>query len=152
MNSIKKVRLIVFGSIGILAILVFFFGSPNQNLPENNDEQSTHEQMDWDSIAEAINARNNINNRNASGAPQQTVVNGWTTIDWLELISEQLQSLSNQDQSSTSNNVATNNDNRTSLLLLLLVFGACFEWATKDLQLDMTTIKQENLEEAGSIS
>jgi hypothetical protein len=36
-----------------------------------------------------IEAINDSNNARTEGAPQQTVVNGWTTIDYLQLLAEQ---------------------------------------------------------------
>lgn len=114
MNKIQKIRLIGFGVLATLSILIFLVGGPR-------DSFGSTEQGNWEAVAESINSRNRINNSNTSGAPQQTVVNGWTTVDWLELISEQVQ---------------TNVDRRVPALLLLLVVGACFEWATKDLKLE----------------
>ena len=88
-----------------------------------------------------INNRNRANNANASGAPQQTVVNGWTTIDWLELISEQLNEMPQENQ------VTAGIDERVPTLLLLLVLGACFEWATKGIRLeDKVTEKEMSVE------
>lgn len=132
MNKLlQKIRLIGFSCIGALALIIFLLGGPSQNVYE------TAQEINWEDTAELINTRNHVNNENASGAPQQTVVNGWTTIDWLELISEQLNELPQHNQ------VTTNIDNRVSSLLLLLVLGACLEWATKGIQLEDKKIKQE---------
>lgn len=128
---LQKIRLIGFSCIGALAIIIFLLGGPSQNVYESAQG------IDWEDTAESINLRNHINNENASGAPQQTVVNGWSAIDWLELISEQLNELPQQNQ------VTTTIDNRVSLLLLLLVLGACLEWATKGIQLEDEKVKQE---------
>jgi hypothetical protein len=54
------------------------------------------------------------NNAATDGAPQQDVVNGWTTIDYLELLSVQ------QEES----------DNRRDTLLLLALVGGAFGLAT----------------------
>jgi hypothetical protein len=37
----------------------------------------------------AIEANDNVNNASTAGAPQQAVVNGWTTIDYLQLLAQQ---------------------------------------------------------------
>jgi len=134
MNKLlQKIRLIGFACIGVLALIIFLSGNSSQN------DYEPASAINWETTAESINSRNRANNNNASGAPQQTVVNGWTTIDWLELISEQLH----------QNQVATSTDNRVAILLLLLVLGACFEWATKGLQLEDKTVKKELVIENG---
>ena len=47
------------------------------------------QRIDWEDIASSINPRNRLNNdNNTSSTPQQTVVNGWITNDWLMLISD----------------------------------------------------------------
>jgi hypothetical protein len=132
MNKLlQKIRLIGFGCIGVLALIIFLSGGPSQN------DHEPLSGINWEDTVESIDNRNRTNNANASGAPQQTVVNGWTTIDWLELISEQLNELPHQNQ------VTTNIDNRVPSLLLLLVLGACFEWATKGIQLEDKAAKKE---------
>lgn len=55
----------------------------------------------------SIEATNNANNLLAEGAPQQEVVNGWTTIEYLNLLAKQ------QEQS----------NNRLDALLLLALLG-----------------------------
>ena len=134
MNKIQKIRLVVFGAIAAFALVIVLFGAPTQDVSAPVDG------LDWDAVASSINTRNSANNRNASGAPQQTVVNGWTTIDWLETISEQLHILPQQ-------NSTIHTDNRVPFLLVLLVVGACFEWATKDIKTDENTVVKETVEE-----
>ncbi len=44
---------------------------------------------DYDRMREQIEDRDDRNNSETSGAPQQQVVNGWTTNEYLELLSVQ---------------------------------------------------------------
>lgn len=62
----------------------------------------------------SIEATDDLNNLRAEGAPQQEVVNGWTTIEYLSLLSEQ------QEQS----------NNRLDALLLLALLGGSVALAT----------------------
>lgn len=121
MNKMTKIRTVGFVVIATLGLIIFLSSGRNNNVYTS--------QINWEETARSINNRNNINNNNASGAPQQTVVNGWTTINWLELISEQIYDISYHDSSQP------NADNRIPTLLLLFLLGACLNWITKDLQL-----------------
>jgi len=129
----KKIRLIVFGLIALLALGIVLFG----NNTENNQEEASYA-INWENTADAINRRNHLNNSNAGGAPQQQVVNGWTSNDWLELISEQIYL---SQQSSSLNE--TRPDNRVPHLLTLLIIACCFEWVTKEIELKEKKVSQD---------
>lgn len=47
-------------------------------------------QPDHRGARSSINAEDDLNNANTEGAPQQAVVNGWTNLQYEELISKQL--------------------------------------------------------------
>jgi hypothetical protein len=64
-------------------------------------------------VAAAIEAQDNANNARTAGAPQQAVVNGWTSNDYLRLISKQLD----------TNRYGPVRDVRPAELLVLGVFG-----------------------------
>lgn len=59
-----------------------------------------------------IEANDDLNNGSTEGAPQQTVVNGWTEIAYLKLISEQLDEQRRQET-----------DDRPVFLLAMCLIG-----------------------------
>jgi len=132
-NKIRKIGFIV---ISVLALLVFMFGG---NYSQN---QQVDSMINWEDVSWSINNRNSVNNGNASGAPQQQVVNGWTTNDWLELISEQLNEISRVGAPTSGV------DNRVARLLLLLVLGACLDWSTRGVQIGERELALDNLHES----
>ncbi|WP_157719907.1 hypothetical protein [Microlunatus sagamiharensis] len=73
----------------LLAAAAVWFGMA----PEAPDPAST--------IA-VIERTDDANNANASGAPQQAVVNGWTTIDYLRLLAQQSDAASARQDRSTA--------------------------------------------------
>jgi hypothetical protein len=79
----------------VLAAIALWFGMA----PEDS----------YEDVRADIESTDDLNNASTDGAPQQAVVNGWTTIDYLELLSIQ------QEES---------DDRRDSLFLLALVGGA----------------------------
>lgn len=97
-------RRIGLGVIALLGLLVWLLGAPSSY------SSSGHE----DRIAE-IKSVDEENNEGAEGAPQQDVVNGWTTNRYLELLAE--------------DSFATR-DPRPAALLLLLLLAGCLAWAT----------------------
>jgi len=129
-NAIQKVRTYGFAIIAVLGFLAFLVGGPRAEIVNES-------RIDWAGTAQSINSRNSANNNNTSGAPQQTVVNGWTTIDWLELISEQIFEMEQSNHSRTSH------DNRVPTLLLLLLLGASLDWATKGIHLENRKVHSE---------
>jgi hypothetical protein len=86
--------------IVMAAIGAFFLSSQGPTYEEQRDE---------------IASVDNANNQDTTGAPQQDVVNGWTTIDYLELLSVQ------QEES----------NNRRDFLLVLLVSGVAIAAARR---------------------
>ena len=68
---------------------------------------------DYGSARDSIASNDDANNVMASGAPQQTVVNGWTSNDYLDLMSEQLDALAQPDRV----------DRRPGILLLIASLG-----------------------------
>lgn len=99
--------LVVIGAVG--AFLLF--------QPDTSGSEISYAEQ-REAIAEADDA----NNDRTEGAPQQAVVNGWTTIDQLELLSiQQEESDIRREQS----------DNRRDALLLLLVVGVALAAARR---------------------
>lgn len=105
-SSLDVVRRIGYGIAAVAAILVFFLGAP--------EAPSGH----LDAVA-AIQLNDSANNTRAEGAPQQQVVNGWTTIEYLGHLSDQVDELP-----------ATLNDSRPSALLLIGVLTMAFHLGT----------------------
>jgi hypothetical protein len=83
-----------------VALLIWFDMAPEDN--------------SYESARTAIEASDDANNILAEGAPQQEVVNGWTTIEYLSLLSEQ------QEQSNS----------RLDALILLALIGGSVALAT----------------------
>jgi hypothetical protein len=94
------VRIAAALALAAVAVGVWFDTAPSDN--SFASERSSIEAMD------------DANNLRAEGAPQQEVVNGWTTIEYLNLLSEQ------QEQS----------NNRLDALLLLALLGGSVALAT----------------------
>lgn len=90
--------------IALAAIGVLLFMAPD------GVDSDTHQER----VAK-ITDRNEANNEMTEGAPQQEVVNGWTSIDYLELMSDQLNGTP---------------DRRPAALLTLLVLAVCLHLAT----------------------
>jgi len=91
--------LVVVGAVGAFLLLQ----------PDSSDSEISYAEH-----REAIAAVDDANNESTEGAPQQAVVNGWTTIDQLELLSVQ------QEESEIRRGQS---DRRRDALLLLLVVG-----------------------------
>lgn len=72
--------------IAVLAVVAFFLAGPNDFTPQHSAER------------EEFAAAHALNEELTSGAPQQSVVNGWTQNDLLGLISRQLDDGSGGDQ------------------------------------------------------
>lgn len=90
-------------TILIVAALAVWFGmAPDSDAAPNNS-----------SAVASIEAEDDANNALAEGAPQQTVVNGWTTINYLNLLSEQVDEAAAPETG----------DQRTTAMLGLCVLG-----------------------------
>ncbi|WP_344249157.1 hypothetical protein [Isoptericola hypogeus] len=105
------VRRIGFGMLAIAAATVFFVAAP-----ESVDTGGHAGEV------ASIEAEDDLNNASAEGAPQQAVVNGWTTNRYLGLLTDQMD---DQLQRPVG-------DPRLPALLLVLVLGACLHWGTSD--------------------
>jgi hypothetical protein len=94
-----------FGSVALIAaaIVIWFGMSP------------APAEVDHSSDVSAIESEDEMNNARTEGAPQQTVVNGWTEHNYLALISEQL------DEAATA--AAEQRDDRPAAMLALCVAG-----------------------------
>ncbi|QAY63243.1 hypothetical protein ET495_08290 [Xylanimonas allomyrinae] len=111
-HLIELVRRIGFAVAALAAIVVFVAGAPAE------PEATRH-----DATIAAIEADDNANNARTEGAPQQQVVNGWTTIAYLGHISDQVDDLPGR--------LAASNDGRPAALLLIGVLTAAFHLGTK---------------------
>ena len=89
----RWVRIAAGVALACAALLVWFDAAPSDNT--------------FSSERASIEAMDDANNLMTEGAPQQEVVNGWTTIEYLNLLSKQ------QEQS----------NNRLDALLLLALLG-----------------------------
>lgn len=87
-------QLVIAGLLALSALMIWAGMSPEESYA---DLRASIEDLD------------DANNQQAQGAPQQAVVNGWTTIEYLNLLSTQ------QEQS---------DDRRDALILVGLVGGA----------------------------
>jgi hypothetical protein len=93
------------GALALVAAALFVWFSMAPEAPKK---------LDHGSAVAAIESEDDGNNVLASGAPQQAVVNGWTSNDYLKLISEQLDANGSRQQV---------RDVRPSALLVLGVAG-----------------------------
>lgn len=98
------IRRIGFAFLACAAVLVWAFMGPERIAAEDHADR----------LGE-IAADDDANNEFTEGAPQQEVVNGWTSINYLELIAEDVNQLP---------------DNRPAALLTLLVLAACLHYGT----------------------
>jgi hypothetical protein len=98
------IRRIGFALLACAAVLVWAFMGPERITAEDHADR----------LGE-IAADDDANNEFTEGAPQQEVVNGWTSINYLELIAEDVNQLP---------------DNRPAALLTLLVLAACLHYGT----------------------
>lgn len=102
----------------VCAALVWFLmtpDSPSQSFTNPSDHSSA--------ISEAL-TNDETNNASAEGAPQQTVVNGWTARDLLTIIAKQEDELSAQNFDIASKLAAPEpRDLRPTALLALVVAG-----------------------------
>ncbi|SNT01419.1 hypothetical protein SAMN06309944_1772 [Micrococcales bacterium KH10] len=78
--------------------------------------QSTGDSTNYGSQISTIRAAKNLNDAAAQGAPQQSVVAGWATVDYLELVATQL------DESAAQQNAQLRL--HSDLLLIALLTGA----------------------------
>jgi hypothetical protein len=100
------VRRVGYALIALAAIGVWLFMAPQPG-----------ETVAQDKRVSQINDEDDANNAMTEGAPQQEVVNGWTSVAYLELISDQL-------------NTTPEPDRRPAALLTLLVLAACLHCGT----------------------
>ena len=98
------VRRIGYAVLALAAIGVFVFMAPES--VDNETQQAR---------VASIESDDDANNESTAGAPQQEVVNGWTGIEYLHLMSDQLNGTT---------------DGRPAALLTLLVLAACLHWGT----------------------
>jgi hypothetical protein len=101
------IRRIAYVLIALAAIAVWVFMAP-----EPSDVPTAGA---YSSKVKTIEDMNDANNAYTEGAPQQEVVNGWTSIEYLNLISAQLNKL--------PAHVTPPVDERPAALLGLLVLG-----------------------------
>ena len=108
MTIIRRVGAVVLLAAGVAV----WFGLAPQEVETPDNESSR----------DSINETDDGNNILTDGAPQQSVVNGWTTIDYLELLSEQLDEAAAHDEDMA--------DQRPAALLGLCLAGICLIAAT----------------------
>lgn len=99
MSMLLLTRRLAGGLLVLAAVLVWFLMAPDDDGPS------------YDSLRSAIESDDDGNNELAEGAPQQSVVNGWTANKYLALISMQV-----EDAEESA-------DPRAATLLLLGVIG-----------------------------
>lgn len=116
------IRLVGFAVLALAALLVFFVGAPS-GVEIDAPQASTGARL-------AIDGNHTLNNRSAQGAPQQSVVNGWTSNAYLELISEQLDEVTAHAHAA---GLRSETDRRPAGLLLIGVLGMFFHLATVSL-------------------
>ena len=107
---VQLVRWIGLGVLAVVAVITFVVATPGDVKGVDNSAMIT-----------LIEADHDANNARADGAPQQQVVNGWTTHSYLTLLSSQL------DEIASTNPPV---DHRTPALLLILVLAATLHFAT----------------------
>jgi uncharacterized protein YqgV (UPF0045/DUF77 family) len=103
------------------AIAVWLLMAPDEPvMPEVQVQDSVSDTSD--DIAEALGDYA-LNEANTQGAPQQTVVNGWTAKDLLTIIAKQQNEALTRDPVPTPLTPIVPNDERVPALIGLLVLG-----------------------------
>ena len=102
MNAVRKLGAIL---IALAAVVVWFAMAPGSTSEPTLDAETSA------SAIESIMTNDVVDQGRAEGAPQQAVVNGWTSRDLLEVLAKQGAVSGAED------------DNRPAALLLLAVIG-----------------------------
>ena len=115
MSTIRRIGI---ATLAIAAVLVCVLLAPTP--VETPERASTHT-----ATLQQIDSSHQSNNSSAQGAPQQAVVNGWTTNELLIHIPNQLEEQLQTPQAEPAQ------DERPAALLLVLVLAACLHWGTQ---------------------
>lgn len=94
--------------LGVVALVVFFAMAP---------EGSFEDDVSRDSVVDSVMSEDSLNSATTDSAPQQQVVNGWTSRDLLEIIAREQVAPPEQDE-------------RPAALLLLGALGVALHLAT----------------------
>lgn len=104
-NPARASQIVVGTLMAVAALLTFFSMAPDEP---------------YEDTRSSIEATDDANNARTEGAPQQAVVNGWTTIEYLNLMSTQQE----------------NADNRGDALMLIALIGGGAAIATSRISRD----------------
>jgi hypothetical protein len=112
----------------LAALAVWLFMAPTEPVMPHVEVQGTVTDRSYD-IAQAL-SDDEANEARTQGAPQQTVVNGWTARDLLTIIAKQQNEALTRDAVPTPLTPIVPNDQRIPALLGLVVLGAALAMFT----------------------
>lgn len=134
---VKIIRIVGLALIGALSAVVYFVMAPNegamvldaQEIEQSVNAVAAHQDGRSTAISAAI-LKQNTNETAADSAPQQQVVNGWATVDLLQLIADD-EVTANESAALLGSIAARRVDNRIPALVALGVLAICWGFATQ---------------------